>query len=45
MIQGFDTEVVIKPTIEEIFDIELLPMIVYSKSKLLYNCLVNINST
>ena len=44
MIHGFDAGAVIKSTTEKILDIKLLPMIVYTDSKLLYNCLVKLGS-
>ena len=45
MIKEFDVRAVIKSTTKEIFDIKLLPMIVCTDSKLLYNYLVKLGST
>lgn len=45
MIYGFDVGAKIKSTTEEIFDIRLLPMIVCTDSKSLYDCLVKLGST
>ena len=45
MVQGFDDKAVIKRTIEKIFEIKLLPIIVCTNSKLLYNCLVKLSNT
>ncbi len=45
MVHGFDVGAVLKSTTEEILDIKLLPMIVCTDSKLLYDCLVKLGST
>ena len=45
MVHGFDAGAVIKSTTEEILDIRLLPMIVCTDSKSLYDCLVKLGST
>lgn len=45
MVHGFDNGAVIKLITEEILDIKLLLMIVYTNSKLLYDCLVKLGST
>lgn len=44
MIQGFDIEVVIQSIIEEILNIKLLSMIIYTNSQLLYNYLMKLSS-
>ena len=45
MAHGFDTGAVIKSTVEKILKIPLLPMIVCTDSKSLYDCLVKLGST
>lgn len=44
MVYGFDVRAVFKLTTKEILDIKLLLMIVYTNSKLLYDCLVKLSS-
>lgn len=45
MAHGFDTGAVIKSTVEKILRIPLLPMIMCTDSKSLYDCLVKVGST
>lgn len=45
MIDGFDVRAIIKLTTKQIHNIRLLPMIVCTDSKLLYDCLVKLVNT
>lgn len=45
MVYGFDVEAIFKSTTKEILDIRLLPMIVYTDSKSLYDCVIKLGST
>ena len=44
MVHGFDIEVVIKVTLRKILGVDV-PLILYTNSKFLYDCLVKLGTT
>lgn len=45
MINRYNIKVVIKSTIEKIFKIQLLQIVIYTNSKLLSNCMIKLSNT